>query len=159
MKLIAPPRWSTAARWLLHVLGAIWTLPNTLTGLIGGLAGMAGGAKPHWSRRDHALVFQQWPWGPGGAITLGMVILHTGRSLDQQCHTYEHRAGRCQHPRVRLGDHERAHVYQYLVLGPLFLPVYLLCGGVSVRNPFERAADRYALEGKGWWPWVTHSSE
>jgi hypothetical protein len=39
-----------------------------------------------------------------------------------------------------------------MVLGPLFLPVYLLCGGVNVRNPFERAADRYALTGKGWWP-------
>jgi len=53
---------------------------------------------------------------------------------------------------VRLGDHERAHVFQYMVLGPLFLPVYLACGGVSVRNPFERAADRYALQGRGWWP-------
>jgi len=38
-------------------------------------------------------------------------------------------------------------------LGPLFLPLYLLHGGVSVRNRFERAADRYALCGKGWWPW------
>ena len=29
----------------------------------------------------------------------------------------------------------------------------LLLGGVSVRNPLERAADRYAHTGKGWWPW------
>jgi hypothetical protein len=40
-----------------------------------------------------------------------------------------------------------------MVLGPAFGPLYLLCGGVSARNRFERAADRYALTGRGWWPW------
>ncbi|WP_433851466.1 hypothetical protein [Stenotrophomonas nitritireducens] len=144
-----------AAAWtfrLACMVGALWTSPNTLVGLVAGLAGMAAGARPRWNRRDCALVFHRWPWGPGGAITLGMVILHTGDTLDARCSTYEHRAGRCRHPQVRLGDHERAHVFQYMVLGPLFLPVYLLCGGVSVRNPLERAADRYALLGRGWWP-------
>ncbi|MHC6218469.1 hypothetical protein ACVQEN_14670 [Stenotrophomonas acidaminiphila] len=140
---------------LARLLGALWTAPNTLLGLAAGLAGMPAGARPHWNRRDCALVFHRWPWGPGGAITLGMVILHTGDTLDVPCTTYEHRAGRCRHPQVRLGDHERAHVFQYMVLGPLFLPVYLACGGVSVRNPFERAADRYALQGRGWWPGVS----
>jgi hypothetical protein len=43
-------------------------------------------------------------------------------------------------------------VLQYLVLGPLFLPAYFICGGVCARNPFERAADLYALTGRGWWP-------
>ena len=138
---------------VLQGLGALWTLPNTLIGLIAGFIGMAAGARLHWSGRECALVFRRWPWGPGGAITLGMVILHTGDDMDGLCLTYEHRAGRCEHPRVRLGDHERAHVFQYLLLGPLFLPLYLLCGGVSVRNPFERAADRYAMRGRGWWPW------
>ncbi|MCW4455524.1 hypothetical protein OK348_12055 [Flavobacterium sp. MXW15] len=133
-------------------LGALWTSPNTAIGLLAGLVGTAAGARPRWNRGDCALVFHRWPWGPGGAITLGNVILHTGASLDVPCRTYEHRAGRCRHPHVRLGDHERAHVYQYLLLGPLFLPVYLLCGGVSVRNPLERAADHYALHGHGWWP-------
>ena len=52
-----------------------------------------------------------------------------------------------------LADHERAHVFQYLVLGPLFLPVYFAFGGIGVRNRFERAADRYAMTGRGWWPW------
>ena len=134
------------------LLGMLWTLPNTLVGLIAGAAGMVFGAKPRLSKRDFALVFHHWPWGPGGAITLGNTILHTGSTLDSDCVTYEHRAGRCEHPPIKLGDHERAHVYQYMVLGPLFLPVYLLCGGVNVRNPFERAADRYALTGKDWWP-------
>lgn len=136
-----------------RLLGVLWALPNTLIGLLAGAIGMPFGAKPELSRSDYALVFHRWPWGPGGAITLGNTILHTGTTLDSECVTYEHRAGRCKHPPIKLGDHERAHVYQYMVLGPLFLPVYLLCGGVSVRNPFERAADRYAMTGKGWWPW------
>ncbi|MEE7566318.1 hypothetical protein HH297_07510, partial [Xanthomonas sp. Kuri4-3] len=112
-----------------------------------------------WSGRELAVVFHDWPWGPGGAMTLGNVILLKGESLDLACATYAHRAGRCRHPPVRLGDHERAHVYQYLVLGPLFLPVYLACGGISVRNPFERAADDYALRGRGWWPRPQSSRE
>lgn len=136
----------------LRVLGILWTLPNTLIGLIGGSVGLLFGASVQFNRRDSALVFHRWPWGPGGAITFGNTILHTGDTLDSECLTYEHRAGRCDHPRIKIGDHERAHVYQYMVLGPLFLPVYLACGGVSVRNPFERAADRYAMTGRGWWP-------
>ena len=141
-----------AAPTALHALGILWTLPNTLVGLIGGSVGLLFGASVEFSRRDFALVFHRWPWGPGGAITFGNTILHTGDTLDSECLTYEHRAGRCDHPRIKIGDHERAHVYQYMVLGPLFLPVYLACGGVSVRNPFERAADRYAMTGSGWWP-------
>jgi hypothetical protein len=51
---------NTASRpwpiWLraLQVLGAVWTLPNTLIGLIGGLAGMLGGATLRWSGRLRA---------------------------------------------------------------------------------------------------------
>ena len=142
--------WLHAAR----ALGIVWALPNTVLGLLAGGIGVAFGARIELSRRDQALVFHHWPWGPGGAITLGNTILHTGDTLDSECVTYEHRAGRCEHPRIKIGDHERAHVYQYMVLGPLVLPVYLLCGGVSVRNPLERAADRYAMTGQGWWPWV-----
>lgn len=135
------------------LLGVVWTLPNTLIGLSGGVVGLAFGARLRWRRQDLALVFNRWPWGPGGAITFGNVILHTGDALDVACNTYAHRAALCEDPAIRLADHERAHVYQYMVLGPLFLPLYLLCGGVSVRNRFERAADRYAMTGRGWWPW------
>lgn len=39
------------------------------------------------------------------------------------------------------------------MLGPLFLPVYLVCCGFGERNPFERSADRYARSGRGWWQW------
>ena len=141
---------------MLHVvrgLGIVWTVPNTLFGLMAGAAGMPFGARARWSRAEFAIVFDRWPWGPGGAMTLGNCILNTSDGLDAQCLTYAHRAGHCEEAQVRLGDHERAHVYQYMLLGPLFLPLYLLLGGVSVRNPLERAADRYAHAGKGWWPW------
>ncbi|MGY0634556.1 hypothetical protein [Luteimonas sp. A478] len=138
---------------VLRGLGMAWTLPNTVLGLMLGAAGLPFGARMHLDRGELAVVFNRWPWGPGGAITFGNVIIHTGASLDARCMSYAHRAGQCQEPAMRLGDHERAHVHQYMVLGPLFLPLYLLCGGISVRNRFERAADRYALTGRGWWPW------
>jgi hypothetical protein len=140
-------------RTLLCVAGVAWTVPNTLLGLVAGCAGLMRGARAHWSRRELALVFDRMPWGPGGALTLGNTILHTGDTLDSPCMTYAHRAGDHHDPGIRLSDHERAHVLQYMVLGPLFLPLYLLCGGISARNRFERAADRYALHGRGWWPW------
>ena len=138
----------------LQVVGALWTSPNTAIGLLLGGIGFPFGAHVHVRRRDLAIVFHRWPWGPGGALTLGNVILHTGDSLDAPCVTYAHRAGHGDEAQIMLADHERAHVYQYMVLGPLFLPLYLACGGISVRNRFERAADHYARHGSGWWPWL-----
>lgn len=140
-------------RAVARVVGIAWTLPNTALGLLAGGAGIAFGAHAHLRRRDLAIVFHRWPWGPGGAITFGNVILHTGETLDAPCVTYAHRAGHGDEASITLADHERAHVYQYMALGPLFLPLYLACGGISVRNRFERAADRYAMTGHGWWPW------
>ena len=138
---------------LARLAGMAWTLPNTLVGLTAGVVGIAFGAHAHVRRRECAIVFHRWPWGPGGAITFGNTILHTGDTLDAPCVTYAHRAGHGDEPPIQLADHERAHVFQYMVLGPLFLPAYLICGGISARNRFERAADRYAATGKGWWPW------
>ncbi|MBL0165141.1 MAG: hypothetical protein IPP82_16225 [Xanthomonadales bacterium] len=149
---------SLIVRTLLIGLGVIWASPNTLIGLVAGVLALAGGAKMHLRRRDLAIVFDRVPFGPGGAMTLGNCILHTGDTLDTDCSTYAHQAGHGAEPPVRLCDHERAHVYQAMVLGPLFLPVYLLSGGISVRNRFERAADRYAQRGHGWWPWPTMRS-
>jgi hypothetical protein len=136
---------------LAQILGAIWTSPLTLAGVVAGVVALPFGARAKVA--DAALVFDRVPFGPGGALTLGNVILNTGPSLDQSALTYACRAhggNNC----VRLGDHERAHVYQYMALGLLFLPLYFLCGGISHRNRFEQAADRYALTGKGWWPWA-----
>ena len=137
-------------RSTLLALGVLWTLPNTLLGLIAGLALLPFGARLHFA--EGALAFKRVP-GARGALVLGCVIMHGGEHLDTICRTYGARCGdappgQC----VRIGDHERAHVYQYLLFGPLFLPLYFLCGGVSARNPFEQAADRYALTGRAWYP-------
>jgi hypothetical protein len=139
------------ARAGLFVLGLLWALPNTLLGLLLGLAGLPFGARFGVERAQRAVVVRQWPWGQG-ALTLGNSIVHSGADLRRRCRTYADRAGEGAEPLVPLDAHERAHVYQAMVLGPLFLPVYLLAGGVSARNPFERAADRYAATGRGWWP-------
>ncbi len=136
-----------------QALGMIWALPITALGFIAGAVAVSAGANVWWSSRDLALVFQNVPWGPGGALTLGNVVLHTGRDVNCSCTTYAHRAGLRQEALIVLADHERAHVYQYMVLGAFFLPLYFACGGISVRNRFEQAADRYAQTGKGWWPW------
>jgi hypothetical protein len=142
----------------LRLLGVLWTSPNTVLGLLAGLLALPLGARPVWRPREFALVFQDFPWGPGGALTLGNVILHTGDHLDVPCITYAHRAGQGEEPPISLAAHERAHVLQYMALGPLFLPLYLACGGIGVRNRFERAADRYARSGRGWWPWPDRSA-
>ena len=149
-----PANRSAIGNRVLVVLGMAWTSPNSVLGLLLGVAGMPLGARVQWQASVQALVFRRWPWpwAGGGALTLGNVIIYTGDELATPCLTYAHRAGRSVDNAILLADHERAHVYQYMVLGPLFLPVYLLCGGVSVRNSFERAADRYALSGRGWWP-------
>jgi hypothetical protein len=142
------------SRLPLLACGALWTAPNTLLGLLAGVAGWLAGARPGVAYG--ALVFFRYPWGPGGALTLGQVILCTADSLDGACLTYARRAGRpgaADDPPVCLGRHEQAHVLQYLACGPLFLPLYFACGGISARNRFERAADRYAASGRGWWPW------
>jgi hypothetical protein len=49
---------------------------------------------------------------------------------------------------VRLGDHEDAHCRQYQILGPAFIPLYFLYGGISAANPFETSAD-YCAAGLG----------
>ncbi|NOT90009.1 MAG: hypothetical protein HOP03_17790 [Lysobacter sp.] len=146
-------------RWWLLAFGVVWTLPNSLIGAIAGVVAMPFGARPKFHKGDLALVFHGFPLGPGGAMTLGNVMLSTHTDLETLCTTYAHRAGWCVQPKTRIGDHERAHVLQYMALGPLFLPLYLLFGGVSVRNCFERAADRYALTGRGWWPWLKVNSK
>ena len=128
----------------------LWTLPNTLIGLLAGFVALPFGARVHFVEGTIAL--KRMPHFRG-ALVLGCVILHGGESLDAIVPTYAARCGEALPDQcVRIGDHERAHVYQYLAFGPLFLPLYFLCGGVSARNPFEHAADRYAMTGVGWWP-------
>ena len=134
----------------LLLLGWLWASPLTLVGVLLGSCAVPFGARLRLT--NAALVFHRFPCGPGGALTLGNVILHTGDSLDVLTPTYAGVAyGGTEY--VCLGEHERAHVYQSMAFGPLFPLLYFACGGVSVRNRFEQAADRYAQSGSGWWPW------
>jgi hypothetical protein len=137
-------------RSVLVALGVAWALPMTLLGLVAGLVLVPFGARPRFEAP--ALVFHRVPLGPGGALTLGNVILHTGDTLARDALTY-HCAAHGGDERVSLEAHERAHIYQCYALGIAFLPLYFACGGVSYRNRFEQAADRYAATGQGWWPW------
>lgn len=114
-------------------LGFVWTLPNTILGV---LAGMLTFQAPRLA--DGALVFDRGPRGltwvlarlHRSAMTVGFVIVSarpvTGTLL----------------------MHERHHIRQYCAWGPLFIPTYLLLAAVFGyrRHPMERAARRAAGE-------------
>jgi hypothetical protein len=117
----------------LELLGFAWTLPNTLLGLV-------LGALTFQRPRIHggAIVFDRGPRGVTAvlprmrrtAMTVGFVILS---SVPVE---------------GRLLVHERHHVRQFMLLGPLFIPVYFALGvpfGYR-RHPMERAARRAAGE-------------
>lgn len=108
-------------------LGFVWTLPNTLLGL---LVGLLTFQRP---RLAHGLLlFDRGPRGVtallrrGGraAMTVGFVVVSAEQVEGQ------------------LLAHERHHVLQYCAWGPLFIPVYLLLamGYGYRRHPMELAA-------------------
>jgi hypothetical protein len=85
---------------------------------------------------------------PGTAITLGNTISY-GKGLAPD------HFGAYGDPTVNLGRHEEAHTWQYQLLGPLFMPIYFICGGVSGpdTNPLEKAAQEFGRGTGSWWPW------
>jgi hypothetical protein len=118
---------------VLAALGFVWTLPNTLLGI---LAGALTFQRPRVV--DGTLVFDRAPRGltwllerlNRTAMTVGYVIV-SARPLTPT-----------------LLAHEREHVRQYAAWGPLFIPIYL---GLAVPygyhgHPFEVAARRAAGE-------------
>jgi hypothetical protein len=114
-------------------LGFVWTLPNTLIGLVLGVFTF------QWPRRAHGLIlFDRTTRGltklmtvfNRSAMTVGFVVV-SARPVEGT-----------------LLAHERHHVRQYCALGPLFLPVYFLLAipfGYR-RHPMERRARRAAGE-------------
>lgn len=134
-----------AIAWrMLDMFGKVWTLPNTVIGLLIGLAALPLGARV--TLGDNAIRFERYPFGRG-ALALGNVVIYARGTSPAD-------AVRGMYGDTRLlnvGRHEAAHTLQYQVLGPLFLPIYFLCGGISARNPLERAANAYAAGGS-WWP-------
>jgi hypothetical protein len=118
---------------VLAALGFVWSLPNTAIGLVLGALSFARPRIAHG-----VVVFDGHPrgvtWLLGrmhrSAMTVGFVILSNAPV------------------RGTLLTHERAHVRQSMILGPLFIPVYLLLAvpyGYR-RHPMERAARRAAGE-------------
>lgn len=118
---------------LLDGLGFVWAMPNTLLGLV-------VGALTFQTPRIHggAIVFDRGPRGVTWmlramnrtAMTLGFVIVSAAPVEG------------------RLLAHERHHVRQSMLWGPLFVPVYLALAipfGYR-RHPMERAARRAAGE-------------
>jgi hypothetical protein len=118
----------------------IWASPNTLVGLM--LVVLNGLTKGSVEIVDGVLEargpFLAWLLRrctllPGGvaAITFGHVVLGRDREMLALCRTHEH-----------------AHVRQYEVWGPSFIPVYLMASlwawvngrGAYIGNAFERAA-------------------
>jgi len=96
---------------LLGVGEKIWTSPNTALGVVAGLAGIPfGGSLP---RFEHGgVVFNNYPWGPGGAMTLGDAILSTSPDVNVPIPTYSARSGAGgQNPIVNMGSHEEGHIH------------------------------------------------
>lgn len=116
-----------------NALGFIWTLPNTLLGL---LAGVLTFQAPRV--QEGALVFDRTPRGltwlllrmNRSAMTVGFVIV-SARPLTPTALA-----------------HERHHIRQYCRWGPLFIPVYVTLAVPYGywRHPFEIAARRAAGE-------------
>ena len=118
---------------MLLALGFLWTVPNTLIGLVLGLFTFQ-------LPRVHggALCFDRAPRGLSAfllaihrtAMTVGFVIISA------------------EPVRGTLLRHEQHHIRQYMAWGPLFLPAYFLLflGFGYRRHPFEIAAMRAAGE-------------
>jgi hypothetical protein len=113
-------------------LGFVWTVPNTLLGLIVGLCTF------QMPRLDGAIIFDKTPRGltrlmprlHRTAMTIGFVIVSATPVTGP------------------LSTHERHHIKQYCAFGPLFIPVYL---GLAIpygyrRHPLEIRAMRAAGE-------------
>ena len=114
---------------LLEGLGFVWAMPNTLLGLV-------VGALTFQAPRIHggAIVFDR---GPRGVTRLLRAMNRTAMTLGCVIVSAAPVEG-------RLLAHERHHIRQSMLWGPLFVPVYLALAipfGYR-RHPMERAARR-----------------
>jgi hypothetical protein len=115
----------------LTLLGALWTLPNTLVGLAFALCSLVvprprAGLLVAESNRGLAYLFLTRRGF--GAITFGRVVTSAVRVT----------------PRLLM--HEAHHARQYEVLGPFFIPTYLWLQARHgyQRNPLELEAEACA---------------
>ena len=137
------------------VVGKIWNLPNTALGLVAGGAGYVVGkvgyalgwysGNPQIQFGHNGIQFLNNPFMlEKAALTLGNAISYSKEKQPWDPGAYED-------PSVYYGFHEEAHTYQSQVLGPAFIPTYLLNS-----RAFEQAAQSYGRgpeHGGHWWPW------
>jgi len=127
-------KWGSLLLGLMKTLAVIWTIPNTMLGVLIGLLGLVSGGRCRF--REGCFEF----WGGGTTwflkrFPINAVAMTLGHTVLGVSDEYLHSAG----------DHERVHVRQYERWGPFFLPAYILCsgwiwwaGGNAYRdNPFE----------------------
>jgi len=134
------PRLRRFALRLLDLLGKVWNLPNTLLGLayglIGHLVSLAMGTRPSVSIGHNAIQFHNCALMLS-AMTLGNVIIY-GRS----CPPEMRNCAFCDSPPEHtVGREEFRHTQQGQILGPLYIPMHLVAGLISlVRNPHRGLA-------------------
>lgn len=156
--------WETKLQ--LDVAKKVWASPNTVLGLtiggVGYLYGAANGQEVKVSIGNNAVQFEGNPLGQNGAaLTLGNSINYfgsaspdSGKTFDRNGEYYTYQAkqnyinsnGNYQFTdfdKIILGSHESQHTYQAETLGPLFLPIYFLSGGISNNNWLENEADKF----------------
>jgi hypothetical protein len=112
-------------------LGFVWTLPNTILGIV------AGALTFQRPRLAHGLLlFDRAPRGLTAFL----------RAIDREAMTLGYVVVSASPVEGRLLAHERYHVRQYRRWGPLFIPAYLLLAIVYGyrRHPMERAAEEHA---------------
>ena len=144
----------TAVSLTVDVVGKIWNLPNTALGLVVGGAGYAVGkighalglysGNPSIQFGHNGIEFLDNPFMlKDAALTLGNAISYNKDKPPDKFGAYGD-------PSVNYGLHEEAHTYQSQVLGPAFIPTYLLNS-----ERLEHAAQNYGrVNNRGhWWPW------
>ncbi len=136
----------SAGLLLLDLVGKLWNLPNTLLGLIygilGHIAGLVLGTRPFVSLGNNAVQFHNNALMLT-AMTLGNVIIYgPSRSPD---------ASNCcfcdSPPQHTVGREEYRHTLQGQILGPLYLPLHLIGGVMSI---FSRPDARLVRRVDAW---------
>ncbi|MFO7326214.1 MAG: hypothetical protein DIU62_010910 [Pseudomonadota bacterium] len=130
-------RLRTSVLRLIDLIGKAWNLPNTVLGLaygaLGYLVGRLTGTKPSVSIGNNAIQFHDSGL-MRSAMTLGNVIIY-GPTCPPGRRNCPFRDSPVEHT---VGREEYRHTLQGQVLGPLYLPLHLLAGLISLlRSPYE----------------------
>ena len=115
-----------------NIIRKVWALPTTLIfGITTGLIGVC--FAPHKVRiriAHNAICFFNHPFMRGRyiALTLGNVILFQKDT--------DYFAG------LNIAEHEKQHTFQAEILGPLYIPLHIVCLAVYGRNVLKNPLER-----------------